>query len=147
MRAKISSTFLVMLLTVPPVAHPAGCDVPQQIRNAQDNEWKQVFLSLFVGASGKGIDCGSIASLWYHTTEGGKPRGRKLEPAGKLDVAAAQSEWQQAQADPNIGPRLAELQKTTTDPTQLVLYQAALLDQERKYLARDWRLLSLKASP
>ena len=124
-------------------AHAADCAIPAQLKAAQDNSVTKVFLTVFAGAPQKGVDCGSLASVWQKVTLRGKTGGRKLEGDKPLDVAAAQREWDGALRDAGIGARLKSLQKTIADPTELTLYQAAVLDEEGLYAARDWRLIEL----
>lgn len=124
-------------------AQAADCVVPDQLKAAQGNSVTKVFMTVFAGARQKGVDCGSLASVWQKVTLRGREGGRKLDGDKPLDVPAAQREWEGALRDATVGPRLMALQKTISDPTELTLYQAAVLDEEGLYAARNWRLVEL----
>lgn len=134
--------WLGMLAAVTPL-HAAECSAPAQLKTAQGNSIAQIFSAVFLAAPAKGIDCGSIASVWQKVMLREKTGGRKLEPDAPLDIQAARQEWSQAQRNPAIAARLAVVQKNTSDATEVAIYQAAILDEEGLYSARDARLAEL----
>ena len=68
---------------------------------------------------------------------------RRCSNGGECRGETPQREWDGALRDAGVGARLKSLQKTIADPTELTLYQAAVLDEEGLYAARDWRLIEL----
>lgn len=142
-RLFIPATVPASLLLCAGVACAASCPIPEQIKNAQNNTLGKAIKALYAGASAKGVECGAVDSVVVKLTEGGRQGGRKLEPDGKFDAAAARQEWETASHAPDIAARLAALRASTNDQTELKLYQAAVMDEEGAYLARDWLLLSL----
>lgn len=120
--------------------HAAECSAPAQLKAAQGNSIAQVFAAVFLAAPAKGVDCGSIASVWQKIVLRDKTGGRKLEPDAALDMNAARQEWSEAQRNPAIAARLAAVQNNTGNPVEVAIYQAAILDEEGLYAARDARI-------
>lgn len=125
------------------LAHAADCVVPAQIKVAQGNTMAQAFNAVFTAAPAKGVDCGSIASVWQKLALRGKTGGRKLEADAPLDMNEARRQLQQAQRDPAISARLAAVQRNTSNPVELAILQAAILDEEGLYTARDARVADI----
>ena len=136
----------LLLAAVVPLAHAADCVVPAQIQAAQANNIVQAFNAVFVQAPTKGVDCGSIASVWHKLALRGKTGGRKLEADAPLDLEVASRQLQQAQRDPTVSARLAAVQQNTSNPIELAILQAAILDEEGLYTARDARVADLSVS-
>lgn len=131
---------LLALAASTSLIHAAECSPPAQVKAAQGNSVAQVFAAVFLGAPAKGVDCGSIASVWQKVVLREKTGGRKLEPDGALDMNAARQEWREAQRNPVIAGRLDAVQKNTGNPAEIAIYQAAILDEEGLYAARDARI-------
>ncbi|KIY42253.1 MULTISPECIES: hypothetical protein [unclassified Pseudomonas] len=89
-------------------------------------------------------DCGSLASVFSRLASTRKVGGRKLEEDRPFNAQAAQSDLASAEADPEVRPRLEKIRKEVTDPTQRLVYEAAVLDEEGYYGARDLRINQIK---
>jgi hypothetical protein len=140
-----SIVWLAILVAGAPL-YAAECSAPAQLKAAQENSLARVFRAVFLAAPDKGIDCGSIASVWQKVTLREKTGGRKLEPEAPLDIRAARQEWSEAQRNPALAARLADVEKHTSDPVERAIYQAAILDEEGLYWARDAKLAELSGS-
>jgi hypothetical protein len=125
------------------LAQAAECNVPAQIKAAQENSITLAFQAVFMGAQAKGVDCGSIASVWQKVALRERTGGRKLEPDAPLDMRAARLQWDEAQRNPAIAARLAAVQKSAGNAAEVAIYQAAILDEEGLYSARDARVSDL----
>jgi hypothetical protein len=125
------------------LVHAAECSAPAQLKAAQGNSVAQIFNAVFSAAPAKGIDCGSIASVWQKVVLREKTGGRKLEPDAPLDMHAARQQWSEALRNPDMAARLAAVQNNTSSPAEVAIYQAAILDEEGLYSARDARLTEL----
>ncbi len=89
-------------------------------------------------------DCGSLASVFSRLASTRKVGGRKLEEDRPFNAQASQSDLASAEADPEVRPRLEKIRKEVTDPTQRMVYEAAVLDEEGYYGARDLRINQIK---
>jgi len=89
-------------------------------------------------------ECGSLTSVFNRLASTHKVGGRKLEEDRPFDAQAAQADLAKAQADPEVRPRLEKIHKEVTDPTRRLVYEAAVLDDEGYYGARDLRINQIK---
>lgn len=89
-------------------------------------------------------DCGSLISVLDRLTNTHKTGGRKLEEDRPFNAQAAQTDLAKAQADPEVRQRLEKVRKQIADPNRRLLYEAAVLDEEGYYAARDLRINQLK---
>jgi hypothetical protein len=142
----LRSILLLSIAGAATLAQAAECSAPAQLKAAQANSLTQIFRTVFLAAPAKGIDCGSIASVWQKVVLREKTGGRKLEPDTALDVNAARQQWREAQRNPDIAARLAAVEKSTSDPAEVAIYQAAILDEEGLYTARDARVAELSGA-
>lgn len=89
-------------------------------------------------------ECGSLLSVLDRLFNTRKTGGRKLEEDRPFDAQAAQANLAKAQADPEVRPRLQKVAKEVSDPTRRKVYEAAVLDEEGYYSARDLLINQLK---
>lgn len=89
-------------------------------------------------------DCGSLLSVLDRLLNTHKTGGRKLEEDRPFNAQAAQANLAQAQADPEVRPRLEKIRKEVADPTRRLVYEAAVFDEEGYYGARDLRINQIK---
>jgi hypothetical protein len=89
-------------------------------------------------------ECGSLMSVLDRLTNTKKSGGRKLEEDRPFNPQAAQADLAKAQADPEVRQRLDKVRKQISDPNRRLLYEAAILDEEGYYSARDLRINQLK---
>ncbi|MNE85769.1 hypothetical protein D3C80_1828040 [compost metagenome] len=74
----------------------------------------------------------------------GRTGGRKLEEDRPYNPSQAQANYAQAQADPDVRQRLDAVGKEVSDGNLRLLYQAAILDEEGYYGARDMLVRQLR---
>lgn len=84
-----------------------------------------------------GMSCSDLGKVLSRLINGSSPGGKKLYDIGPLDVPAAQAEFQQAQQDPDLKMQLDGLRGTVADDQERLLYEAALLQSNSLYGARD----------
>lgn len=88
-----------------------------------------------------GMACSDLGKVLGRLVHGSRQAGKKLEDDKPLDIAAAQAEIDQAlQQDPELKAHLDALRSTVTDEQERMLYEAALLQSNNLYGARDLRL-------
>jgi hypothetical protein len=105
-------------------------------QSAAFEQLKAAIASIF-SANTEPVECGSLVSVLGSVSNLSKPGGRRLEEDRPFNPAQAQANLKQAEADPEVHQRLEHIRKTFKDPTQSLLYQAAALDEEGYYPARD----------
>lgn len=91
-----------------------------------------------------GVDCSSLTSVFKRVVDGTRPGGRKLEDDKPFDRAEAQANLDKALQDPEIRAQLDKLQHDVPDETTRLLYEAAVLDSEGFYNARELRIQQLR---
>jgi len=88
--------------------------------------------------------CSSLTSVWAKVTKQKKVGGRQLEKERPLNPAEAQANLAAAQKDPAIRARLERAAKEIPDPSVRMVYEAAILDEEGFYAARDLKIQQLQ---
>jgi hypothetical protein len=88
--------------------------------------------------------CSSLTSVWAKVTKQKKVGGRQLEKERPLNPAEAQANLAAAQKDPAIRARLERAAKEIADPIVRLVYEAAILDEEGFYAARDLKIQQLQ---
>lgn len=88
--------------------------------------------------------CSSLTSVWAKVTKQKKVGGRQLEKERPLNPAEAQANLAAAQKDPAIRARLERAAKEIPDPNVRMVYEAAILDEEGFYAARDLKIQQLQ---
>ena len=81
--------------------------------------------------------CGSLANIFAKIANHKRPGGRKLEEDKPLDQAAAQANLDEALKDDAIRARLEEAREDVTDENARLILEAAILDSEGYYNARE----------
>jgi len=87
--------------------------------------------------------CGSLASVLGLATRRGKTGGRRLEDDRPLDVKQAQANLEAAYRVPAIRSRLEQVGREVQDEKVRLVYEAAILDEEGYYSARDLKIEQL----
>jgi hypothetical protein len=127
-------TLVALLLAASSIATAQDCkglqDLPPYAQQFKDDQEQ--------------TDCGSFMSVLYRLFNTSKTGGRKLEEDRPFNAQAAQADLAKAQADPEVRPRLEKIRQQIADPTRRLVYEAAVLDEEGYYSARDLRINQLK---
>lgn len=87
--------------------------------------------------------CGSLRSVLDKLANWNKTGGRKLEADKPFDPAAAQANLDRAMRDVGIRTRLEQLKREVWATKERMVYEAAILDDEGYYDARDLRIHQL----
>lgn len=88
-----------------------------------------------------GVSCSGLEKVLGRLVHGSRQAGKKLEDDKPLDVVAAQAELDQAlQQDPELKSHLDALRSAVTDEQARMILEAALLQSNNLYGARDLRL-------
>jgi hypothetical protein len=91
-----------------------------------------------------GVACTALGNVLSRLVNGSFQGGKKLHDDKPLDVAAAQAELEQAlQQNPEFKAQLDGLRDAVPDEQERMLYEAALLQSNNLYGARDLRLQQL----
>ena len=122
-----------------PGVPPAKCEARSTIAGVQKSTLLQAF---WAGPD----DCNSIRAVLGRLGSSTKAGGRKLEGDKPLNVAAAERERRVALADPAFKAQFDALLAAEADPLRRQLLEAALLDQNGHYLARDLLLRQISVS-
>lgn len=92
-----------------------------------------------------GMACSDLGKVLGRLVHGSRQAGKKLEDDKPLDVSAAQAELDRAlQQNPEFKAQLEALRSSVTDEQERMLYEAALLQSNSLYGARDLRLQQFK---
>jgi hypothetical protein len=107
---------------------------------------KPAFLQLKAAgeAPPPGVDCSSLSSVFKRVVDGTRTGGRKLEEDKPFDRAEAQANLEKALENPEVRAQLEKLQHDVPDETTRLLYEAAVLDSEGFYDARELRIHQLR---
>lgn len=131
----------ILFLSGMSVAH-AGCD------HAQVNETGLTgALSILVKtviSDPSVANCGSLISVLNKLPSRRKIGGRRLEDEKPLDLQQAQAELQKALSDPEIRARLEKIREDVQDEDARLVYEAAILDEEGYYDARELKIQQLQ---
>lgn len=92
----------------------------------------------------KNVDCSSLISVLQKISRRTVTGGRKLENDKPFDPQAAQANLAAAMRDANVAPRIKQVQGEVRDGNLRLLYEAAILDEEGFYPARDLRVQQLQ---
>jgi hypothetical protein len=87
--------------------------------------------------------CGSLASVLDKAIRRNKIGGRQLETDRPLDVKQAQANLEAAYRDPAISSRLEQVAQEVQDENVRLVYEAAILDEEGYYSARELKIEQL----
>lgn len=87
--------------------------------------------------------CGSLVSVMDKVLNRKRAGGRRLEETKPLDVVAAQANLDQALQDPQIRARFDDASASIPDENARLFYEAAILDEEGYYDARELRIAQL----
>lgn len=90
------------------------------------------------------VACGSINVILDRTLNRKRSGGRRLESDRPFDEAQAQSNLDAALRDPAVKARIEQGRKVITEETALLAFEAAVLDEEGFYGARDLRVQQLQ---
>lgn len=88
--------------------------------------------------------CGSLESVVAKVTRQTKVGGRRLEKDRPLNPAEAQANLAAAQKNPAVQTRLEQVAKEVQDANVRMVYEAAFLDEEGFYAARDLKIQQLQ---
>jgi len=91
-------------------------------------------------AAPPGVDCTSLGDVILKLVKGTRVGGKRLEEDKPFDRGAAQANLDQALREPQIVDQIAELERSVADEKARILYEAAILDAEGFYGARDLRI-------
>lgn len=116
----------------------------QDCKGLQDLPGNYVKMKESVGNAPALADCGSLKSVFDRLSSTRKVGGRKLEEDRPFNAQTAQADLAKAQSDPEVRPRLEKVRKEVADPTTRLVYEAAILDEEGYYSARDLRINQIK---
>jgi len=118
---------------------PPVCDTRATVANLQKNaSFTQVFLA-------DADTCNSLRNILKRLSGSSVSGGKKLEASKALDPVAAGRERAAAKAETEFAAELAALQAQETDPVRRLVLEAALLDENGKYAARDLVLSEIQA--
>lgn len=129
----------------PTLAAAQGCKGLQALNlKARGSAWDRLMTAI-KGNDSEPVECGSLESVLDSVANTHKPGGRKLEEGRPFNPQeAAQANLAEAQSDPLVKKRLEQIRKNVPDANQRLLYEAATLDEEGYYGARDLRIRQLQ---
>ena len=140
MKSHIGLLVTIGLLAVVPAVSSAECiGLSKQLGQAEKSVLSNIWgsIQLLVNSEPAKEDCGSLATVIDHLANRKRTGGRRLEEEKPLDVKAAQADLDKAMKDEEIRARLDKARTTFPDETAAMIYQAAILDSEGYYAARD----------
>ena len=99
--------------------------------------------SLTTWLSGDTADCSSLTSVADKLIQRNKTSGKRLEKEKPFDPKEAEANLKTALADPAIQARLNKLKQDVPDENGRLFLEAAILDEEGYYPARELRIQQL----
>lgn len=136
MRNNLRATCALALVTwacsVSVAAPQAACPNDKQLDELRSSNFLKAVASALTGTH-----CGAVVKVLEQLQSTKKSGGRKLHEGKPLDRAAAQAELQKARSDPDFTRRLAAASNGVTEPTGRLVVEAALLDDEGYFAARQ----------
>jgi hypothetical protein len=123
------------------LGHTANCEglskiVKSGALSTMDDVLKTA-LVMFTKNADPPADCNSLAAVADKIINRKKTGGRRLEQDKPLNVAEAQANLDKALQDPAIRARVEKLKTEVADENARLVYQAAVMDEEGYYGARD----------
>jgi hypothetical protein len=94
-------------------------------------------------AGAPSVACGSLSLVIARLINGSRKSGRRLEDDQPLNVPDAQSNLNSALRDAGIRRRIEQMRREVTEENMRLAYEAAILDEEGYYMARDLRIMQL----
>ena len=89
-------------------------------------------------------ECGSLTSVLKKVARQGKVGGRQLDKDRPLNVAEAEANLAAARRNAALRRRLDRIATEVQDPAVRLAYEAAVLDEEGFYAARDLKIQQLQ---
>jgi hypothetical protein len=89
------------------------------------------------------VVCGSLTSVLAKIMNRNRTSGRKLEDDKPLNPSEAQANLNAALRDAGIRRRIDQMRREVPDENARLVYEAAILDEEGYYNARDLRIQQL----
>jgi hypothetical protein len=126
-----------LCLTAGGSTHAKDCAAPEEIRKSQATGVRKILFDRFATADSHGADCGSLASVLSKLAQRGKVGGKRLEEEKPVNLNGAQANLRAAQRDPAVRARLERVRAAVEDETMRLVYEAAILDEEGYYNARE----------
>jgi hypothetical protein len=104
---------------------------------------RQIVDTLLGGPTSE-ASCGSLESVVGKIARQNKVGGRRLEKDRPLNPAEAQANLAAAEKNPAVRARLERVAKEVQDEKVRAVYEAAILDEEGFYAARDLKIRELQ---
>lgn len=108
----------------------ARCEARSSVDDVKGQRFTQAF-------SAPAQVCGSLRAVLKRLFSREAAAGRKLEKDRPLNLDSARREYKTAMADPALAAQLKTLQAEESDPLRRRALEAALLDEQGHYEARD----------
>ncbi|MGZ5147441.1 MAG: hypothetical protein ACXWCP_28225 [Burkholderiales bacterium] len=89
------------------------------------------------------VGCGSLMTIVDRFMHRARKSGRRLEDDQPLNTSEAQATLNAALRDAAIRRRIEQMRREVQDENMRLAYEAAILDEEGYYNARDLRIMQL----
>lgn len=132
LRAACAHALLAWACMAAAAAPQAVCPNDKQLDELRSSNFLKA-----VGSALTGTHCSAVVKVLAQLQATKKPGGRKLHEGKPLDRAAAQAELLKARSDPDFTSKLTAVSEGVTDPTGRLVVEAALLDDEGYFAARQ----------
>lgn len=143
-RSRFTLLSAVVLISASASVMAKECKGLQDLQNQSSGNSAISSLLQLIWSDNEPVECGALTSVLDSVVNGRKTGGRKLEEDRPFNAQAAQADLAKAQADPEVRQRLEKIRKEVSDPKRRLVYEAAALDEEGYYGARDLRINQLK---
>lgn len=137
-----AAVLITSLLAAAHAASAADCVGVQAIQGGRVNV--ESLTSNANANPNRNVNCSSLISVLQKISGRTVTGGRKLEKDKPFDPQAAQANLAAAMRDANVAPRIKQVQGEVRDANLRLLYEAAILDEEGFYPARDLRVQQLQ---
>ncbi len=134
---------IALLFTMTGLYAEEQCEGLTKLKEARGQSDKDFFSSLITWWTADKVDCGSVSSVVAKVVHHNQTSGKRLEKEKPFDPKEAEANLSTALADPAIQARFNKLSQAVTDENGRLFLEAAILDEEGYYPARELRIRQL----
>ncbi|MGH8763396.1 MAG: hypothetical protein ACREUR_09230 [Nitrosospira sp.] len=125
-------------------AHADGLKCDPSIKETGVSDALRIVYESVVNDNSYSVPCESLALVLRKLAGNSKTGGRRLESDKPLDIQLANENLQEALNDASIRSRIEKMQGEVKDADARLVYEAAILDEEGYYDARELKILQLQ---
>ncbi|SCY31667.1 hypothetical protein SAMN05216420_104218 [Nitrosospira sp. Nl5] len=135
---------LGLFLTGVGAAHAAELECDPSIKETGVPDALWIVFKSVINDHSYSVPCESLALVLRKLAGHSKTGGRRLEEDKPLNTQQAQGNLREALSNPEIRARIEKMQSEVKDENARLVYEAAILDEEGYYDARELKIQQLQ---